>query len=591
MRLVRRLALVLVLVLSLLPACLDAAEAKPVAFDPTAEAPYFADGPAAAAAAHLRLEDWSQAASGFAAYLKAHPKAKDAKQSTFLLGYAELKAGRFNEAAAHFDGLVKSYPLLAEYERIFAARAHLQAGRATQALDRAKRIPPASALDGEARFLRGEAERLNGHHAAAAAEYRSYARGLSAGLARQRGALPARRGARYHRRPRRRARRVAQALPRRAARIVGSESGAAPRHGAHLHRRRAGAPRDGALRCHAERRERGRVEAGARRPRPRRQARLRRAAFTRRRACSSSASAGAPRRCSTPPPRPARTPRTTTSTVKALYQGGRSWGQQGRQGSDARRARRRRCSSRCGASTRSTATPTTRASARPRSATRSRTRPRPTSCSSGLPLALPAGDQKGEALWRLAFRAWRKGDVDGAQALLAAGAGSCCRAKTAGGRRAARSTGSARVADKQGDAVGARRSAMRVRRASIRSPTTRCRRSIGCARSCARARRRERARRRAGQRAAGAATREPAGASPPRAAVRRARLPARRRAGAPRARRRGQARARRWPASRCRRSGRSSRPTPSTRSSCGWRRCSTIAPASTRCRTSSRATS
>jgi soluble lytic murein transglycosylase len=36
----------------------------------------------------------------------------------------------------------------------------------------------------------------------------------------------------------------------------------------------------------------------------------------------------------------------------------------------------------------------------------------------GLPTAFAAGDQKGEALWRLAFHAWRKGDVSGAKRFL-----------------------------------------------------------------------------------------------------------------------------------------------------------------------------
>lgn len=154
-----------------------AANPKPVAFDPTATTPYFASGPAADAAAALRLEDWNKAAQGFAAYVKAHPHARDARQARFLLAYAELKAGRFNDAATHFDALAKSYPLLADYDRVFAARAHLAAGRATLALDRAKRVPSDSALDGEARFLRAEAERLSGHDAAAAAAYRAYLEG------------------------------------------------------------------------------------------------------------------------------------------------------------------------------------------------------------------------------------------------------------------------------------------------------------------------------------------------------------------------------------------------------------------------------
>ncbi len=37
---------------------------------------------------------------------------------------------------------------------------------------------------------------------------------------------------------------------------------------------------------------------------------------------------------------------------------------------------------------------------------------------SGLPEAFPTGDQKGEALWRMAFRAWKKSDLDGARKWL-----------------------------------------------------------------------------------------------------------------------------------------------------------------------------
>src|SRR6266545_3012595 len=136
----------LALLLVTLAAQASAAEPKPAVFDPTTAAPYFAVGPAAPAAAQLRLEEFAKAAQGFAAYIKAHPRAKDAPQATFLLAYAELKAGRFNEAAQHFDAVVKTYPLLADYERIFAARAHLQAGRAAEALDRAKRVPKESAV-------------------------------------------------------------------------------------------------------------------------------------------------------------------------------------------------------------------------------------------------------------------------------------------------------------------------------------------------------------------------------------------------------------------------------------------------------------
>jgi soluble lytic murein transglycosylase len=168
--------LCLVLVVSCIAGAATATEKQdaPVAFDPRSAAPYFESGPAAEAAAKLHREEFAAAAQDFATYLKTHPKAKDTRQASFLRAYAELKAGHFVDAADHFDALDKSYPLLADYHHAFSARANLQAGRAREALERAKQVPSTSALDGEARFLRAEAERALGDTEAAAREYREY---------------------------------------------------------------------------------------------------------------------------------------------------------------------------------------------------------------------------------------------------------------------------------------------------------------------------------------------------------------------------------------------------------------------------------
>jgi soluble lytic murein transglycosylase len=136
--------------------------------------PYFATGAAAEAAAKLRLEEYAAAARGFADYLKKSPHAKDARQATFALAYAELKAGSFNDAADHFDGLIKKYPLLVDYHRVFAARAHLAASRPADALARVQKVPATSALDGEARLLRAESLRGLSRFDEAAAEYDGY---------------------------------------------------------------------------------------------------------------------------------------------------------------------------------------------------------------------------------------------------------------------------------------------------------------------------------------------------------------------------------------------------------------------------------
>lgn len=152
---------------------LSASAAEP-SFTPREAVPYFAKGPAADAARALRLEEPAIAARGFTAYLARHPHAADAKQARFLAAYAELAAGQFNDAARGFDGLVKTYPLLSDYARLFGARAHLQAGRAKAALARAKKISATSVLDGDARLVRAEALRALGQFAASATEYQGY---------------------------------------------------------------------------------------------------------------------------------------------------------------------------------------------------------------------------------------------------------------------------------------------------------------------------------------------------------------------------------------------------------------------------------
>jgi soluble lytic murein transglycosylase len=148
--------------------------AAPPAFHPDDAAPYFATGSVAEAASKLRQEDWVAAVKGFTDYIAQHPRAKDVHQAEFLRAYAELKSGQLAQAAAHFDALSKVYPLLADYHRLWGARAHLQSGKPKEAHARAKQIPKESVLDGEARLLRAEALRALTKLDEAADEYRGY---------------------------------------------------------------------------------------------------------------------------------------------------------------------------------------------------------------------------------------------------------------------------------------------------------------------------------------------------------------------------------------------------------------------------------
>jgi soluble lytic murein transglycosylase len=145
--------------------------ATPFIFDPEV-APYFQTGDCSDAASQLRLEQWERAARGFATCTT--PRMKNSQQAQFLWAYSELKSGAYANAAARFDRLARLYPLLLDYERVFAARAYFASGRPELALDRAKCISTDSALDGEARILRGDSLDRLGQRTESIAEYRGY---------------------------------------------------------------------------------------------------------------------------------------------------------------------------------------------------------------------------------------------------------------------------------------------------------------------------------------------------------------------------------------------------------------------------------
>ena len=147
----------------------------PPSFDPALARPYFASGPAAQAMARLRVEDWAGAAKGLLAYLAASPHADDRLQASFMAAYAASKAGRFLDAAKRFDELVATYPLLVDYHRVYAARALLAAKQYQAAIERAEKVAPGSPLEPEARFARADALAGLGRQKEAAAAYLAYA--------------------------------------------------------------------------------------------------------------------------------------------------------------------------------------------------------------------------------------------------------------------------------------------------------------------------------------------------------------------------------------------------------------------------------
>lgn len=144
-------------------------------FDVAALAPFFQEGPLAQATGRLRAGD-AQAAVSLLASLKdqtpaaqPHNPERD-RRVEFLLAVAQLRSAQAlpkgperqtlaKQAAGHFDALQKSYPLLSSYHALFGAKAHLLAGQPALAQQRADLIPAADVLDCDARFVRSEALR------------------------------------------------------------------------------------------------------------------------------------------------------------------------------------------------------------------------------------------------------------------------------------------------------------------------------------------------------------------------------------------------------------------------------------------------
>jgi soluble lytic murein transglycosylase len=399
------------------PSSPSSAAAPPPAFRPDDAAPYFSDGPAAPAAQALRLEEWAQAARGFEDYLRDHARARDARQAAFLAGYAALKAGQWNAAAARFDALVKSYPLLADYQRVWSARAHLAAGRAKDALARASQVPPTSALDGDARFMRGEAQRTLGHAAEAATEYAAY---LEKYPSSWRAAE-----VRFH---------------------LGEMLDASQRHDAAIvewRRVYLEAPTESWGKQAAQHLD----DEGRKFDAPDLVTRAT-ALFDNMRNAESEAEwlkvLAAPKltdeltcvarfhvaqsvfkardRWRAAPLFDAAADACAKAKdddlhAKSLYQGGRSWGTKGDKDAQATR----RAAERFERVWREHPAHSYADDARLREAElydALKEDTKATELLKGLPEAFPSGDQRGEALWRLAFRAWRKGDLDGARAWL-----------------------------------------------------------------------------------------------------------------------------------------------------------------------------
>jgi soluble lytic murein transglycosylase len=155
-----RLALVGLLVL---------ASARAVTAQPLPE-PYFT-GPAADAFA---LEQWQAARDGFAAMLAREKDPGRKARLGYLIARCEAKLGRWEQAFAGFDRAVAELPVLADYARYEAARAAFFAKRLDDAEARARAVSAEAVVLPEARLLIGDILRTRGDVKATIAQYQAY---------------------------------------------------------------------------------------------------------------------------------------------------------------------------------------------------------------------------------------------------------------------------------------------------------------------------------------------------------------------------------------------------------------------------------
>lgn len=402
-------------VLAAVVACTPARTSEPGTFRPADADPYFRSGPAARAIARLRLRDFA----GAAQLLSDAPEARSGELTSaarFLLAYAELHAGRAASAAPRFDALVDAYPVLAEHARRYAAEAWLEAGRPADALARAEAVPADVAVAVDAALLRARALSGLGRHADAAAAYSSWltrnpddTRAVEARFRLGESLAAAGRGDDA----RRAWREVYVAAPhqewgRRAAEALGG----APELSGEERGRRAQALADAMRHAEAEREWQAALAAAPpgsplgctasfqaaqsvflQRDRPR-AARLFDAAAE---ACQRAGDA--------------------STRARALYQSGRSWTVREEEDPPATRtgiASYERLAREHPEHTLADDARLRQAEAHLALGETARFE----ELLAGLPAAFPGGDMRGEAYWRLAFRAWRSGDLRAARSWL-----------------------------------------------------------------------------------------------------------------------------------------------------------------------------
>jgi soluble lytic murein transglycosylase len=131
---------------------------KPAPFEKQWLEPYFKSGPIQAAVERFHLEDWAGASAGLTKALAKLPRsAPDRQPGRFLLALAEMNRGQWEAAGQIFEELYTSYPLLAPYHAYYAARCRDRRGDTAGAISWAAKVAPRSVPEAEAQLVKIDA--------------------------------------------------------------------------------------------------------------------------------------------------------------------------------------------------------------------------------------------------------------------------------------------------------------------------------------------------------------------------------------------------------------------------------------------------
>jgi soluble lytic murein transglycosylase len=129
---------------------------KPTPFDEKWLEPRFASGPARAAAEKFRDGDYAGAIKDLTRALPSLSKA-ERSPARFLLAMAHMNVSDWTAATKIFEELWTEYPVLAPYHAYYAARCHVRQGDTVGALTWAARVPNGSVLEAESVLVKIDA--------------------------------------------------------------------------------------------------------------------------------------------------------------------------------------------------------------------------------------------------------------------------------------------------------------------------------------------------------------------------------------------------------------------------------------------------